>query len=171
MTQTITVRNAAESDLPTLVAIKGEGSEAIHRDRLVEAQGPDYRYLVLLLDQQVIGFACLVFRRPASWSDSDDTQNLPLLVDLQVSERYQGRGYGTAFIGAIEGIAAEAGYNQHYLQVEPLDNPRAHALYRRLGYQPLQSEPYLKPWRFTDSDGNLHHGEPWVVDMVKRRNT
>ena len=164
----ITVRDAEEADLPALIAIKGDGSEALHRDRLREAQGGGFRYLVLVRGQEVIGSACLVSRRPASWSDANDTQHLPGIVDLQVAESQRGQGYGSAFIRAIEREAARAGYHLLYVAVEPADNPRAYALYQRLGYQPLQPEPYLKAWEFTDSGGNRHRGEDWLVDMVKR---
>jgi GNAT superfamily N-acetyltransferase len=164
----MTVRDAVEADVPALTAIKGEDSEALHRDRLRDAPGSDFRYLVLLMDEKIIGFACLVFVRPAHWSDADDEQHLPQIVDLKVSESFRGRGYGSEFIGAIERIAAEVGYKQLYIGVEPLTNPRAYALYQRIGYQQLQSEPYRKTWEFTDSGGTLHRGEDWVVDMVKQ---
>jgi hypothetical protein len=65
-------------------------------------------------------------------------------------------------------IAAGAGYVQVYLSVAPIANPRAYALYQRLGYQQLQAEPYRKIWEFTDSEGQMHRGEDWVVDMVKQ---
>ena len=74
------------------------------------------------------------------------------------------------FVRAMEHIASEAGYGQLYISVEPLNNPRAYALYRRLGYQQEQSEPYQKIWEFQDSQGQVHHGEDWVVDMVKQLN-
>jgi GNAT superfamily N-acetyltransferase len=163
----ITVRDAEEADLPALISIKGDDSEALHRDRLRDAQGGGFRYLVLLRDQEVIGFALLVFRRPASWSDANDTQHLPQIVDLQVAESQRGQGYGSAFVRALEGEAARAGYQQLYLAVGPADNPRAYALYQRLGYQQLQPQPYLKAWEFTDSGGDRHRGEDWIVDMVK----
>jgi GNAT superfamily N-acetyltransferase len=163
----ITVRDAEEADLPALIAIKGNGSEALHRDRLREAQGGCYRYLVLLRGQVVVGFALLVSRRPAGWSDANDTQHLPQIVDLQVAEAQRGQGYGSAFVRAIEREAAQAGHHQLYVAVEPASNPRAHALYQRLGYQQLQPEPYLKAWEFTDSGGNKRRGEDWVVDMTK----
>jgi GNAT superfamily N-acetyltransferase len=164
----ITVRDADAADVPVLNAIRGDGSEALHCDRLRDAQGMGFRYLMLLAEQEIIGFACLVMRRPAYWSDADDTDHLPQIVDLKVKESQRGQGYGSAFMRAIERIAAQAGYGQLFLTVEPLDNPRAYALYQRLGYQPLQSEPYRKSWAFTDSQGNAHHGEDWVVDMVKQ---
>jgi GNAT superfamily N-acetyltransferase len=163
----ITVRDAEEADLPALIAIRGDGAEAPHRDSLREAQGGGFRYLVLLRGQEVIGLAWLVSRRPAHWSDADDTQHLPQIVALKVAESQRGKGYGSAFVRAIEREAARAGYHQLYVAVEPATNPRAYALYQRLGFQPLQPEPYLKTWEHTDSGGNRHRGEDWIVDMVK----
>jgi GNAT superfamily N-acetyltransferase len=163
----ITVRDAAETDVPALTAIKGEGTEALHRDRLRAAQDAGFRYLVLEVQHEVIGFACLVGCHPATWSDADDTAHLPHLQDLRVKETHRGHGYGSAFIRRIEHIAADAGARQLYLSVESMHNPRAYALYQRLGYQQLQSEPYLQRWEFTDSAGTVHRGEDWVVDMVK----
>ena len=82
----LTVRDAEAVDIPALTAIKGAGSDVLHRDRLGDAKRSDIRYLVLVVDHAVIGFACMVLRRPASWSDTDDTQHLPQIVDLQVQE-------------------------------------------------------------------------------------
>ncbi len=160
------VRDAVDTDVPALVAIKG--TDALHRDRLREAQAANLRYLVLVVEQSVIGFAMLVFQRPASWSDADDMQHLPQIVDLHMQAAHRGHGYGSAFVGALERIAAAAGYRHLYLGVEPVDNPRAYALYRRLGYEPLQAEPYHNTWEFTDSAGAIHRGEEWVIDAVKQ---
>lgn len=164
----ITVRDAEEADVPALTAIKGDGTEVLHRDRLRDAHGIGFRYLVLLEDQEIIGFACLVIRRPAYWSDSNDTHHLPQIVDLQVKESRRGQGYGSHFVRAMEHIASKAGYGQLYMSVEPLNNPRAYVLYQRLGYQQAQPAPYRKIWEFQDSEGKLHRGEDWVIDMVKQ---
>lgn len=164
----VSVRAAVQADIPALTDIKGSGSEAIHRDRLRDAQDAGFRYLVLLAERELIGFACLVSRRPSYWSDADDMQHLPQIIDVQVKESHRGQGYGSDFIHALEHIAAEGGSKHIYLSVEPENNPRAYALYRRLGYQPIQSKPYRKAWRFTDSQGTVHSGEDWVVDLVKQ---
>jgi hypothetical protein len=37
-----------------------------------------------ITDDQLVGFACLVMRRPASCSDAGDMQHLPQIVDLRV---------------------------------------------------------------------------------------
>ena len=163
----VLVRDAEEGDVPALLAIKG-GGEAVHFDRLRDARGPGFRYLVLVLDQEVIGFACLVFRRPTYWSDGNDRRYLPQIVDLQIKESERSRGHGSEFLWNLERMAAESGYGEIYLRVDPLNNPRAHALYQRLGFDSLQTEPYLDVWEFRDSSGELHRGEDWALDMVKR---
>jgi hypothetical protein len=89
----VQVRDAGEADTPALTRIKGPGTESMHRDRLWAAQGPGFRYLVLLAGQERIGLACLVTRRPAPWSDADDTEHLPHIVDLQVGEAHRGDGW------------------------------------------------------------------------------
>ena len=163
----IIVRDAVEADLPDLVEIKGSGSEALHHDRFRDALSPDFRYLVIQAGAEVTGYGCLVFRRPAYWSDGEDTTCLPCIVDLRVKENKRGQGFGTLIIRQMEHIAFAAGCKQLFISVQSDDNPRAYSLYQRLGYKPLQSEPYLKAWEFTDSGGVLHHGEDWLVDMVK----
>lgn len=76
-TQTqLCVRDAEPGDVPALAAIKGPG-EAVHLDRLRDAQGSDLRYLVLLDDEELAGFVLLVYRRPVYWSDGNDTSRLP----------------------------------------------------------------------------------------------
>jgi ribosomal protein S18 acetylase RimI-like enzyme len=166
----IIVRDAETSDVPTLTAIKADGSQALHRDRLRDARNGYLRYLVVLAGQELIGLACLVFRRPAHWSDANDIDHLPQIVDLHIKESQRGQGYGSQFMRIIERIAAEAGFEQLFLSVEPSDNPQAYLLYQRLGYQQEQTEPYQTVWEFQDSDGNLHRGEAWVVDMMKSLN-
>ena len=163
----ISVRAAQEADVAALAGIKAPGTEALHRDRLKDAREPGFQYLVLQVDQTVIGFACLVFQRPAHWPDADDKQRLPQIVDLMIHESYRGLGFGSIFMREIERIAAAAGYQELYLSVEPRNNPLALALYQRLGYRQLQTETYHSTWEFKDTHGKLRSDELWLVDMVK----
>ncbi len=163
----IIVRDAVEADIPALVAVKGAGTEALHYDRLHEAQGTGFRYLVLIVDHVLIGMVCFFTQHPASWSDADDSHRLPFIVDLQVKASHREQGYGSVFIRSIEHIAATSGYQNLYLNVEPEDNPRADAIYQRHGYQPIKTQPYHKNWAVTNSAGIIHQGKEWLVDMVK----
>ncbi|MFH1708194.1 MAG: GNAT family N-acetyltransferase [Planctomycetota bacterium] len=76
-------------------------------------------------------------------------------------------GAGAALIREMESIVRVWGGTRLYLGVDPVDNPRAQELYLRLGYKPLQTEPHRSRWKFTDSDGTVHQGDEWSVDMVK----
>lgn len=159
------VRDAKETDLSALCHLKP--GRAIHSDRIRDAESPTFRYLVLVKDDEVIGFACLVFVRPSSWSDADDRSNLPQIVDLLVSVSQRSRGYGSYFIQQLEQIAAQNGSRSLYIPVDFPANEGAHALYRRLGYQQIQPPPYLIHWELTDSEGHIHQGDDWRVDMIK----
>lgn len=162
---TLLVRDATLDDIPALAALRS--SAALHKGRLRDAQNPTFRYFVMQQGEQVVGFLSLVFRRPASWLNADDTQHLPEINDIYVAEAERGKGYGAAAIHAMERIAAEAGYQQLYISTEPTDNPRAYSLYQRLGYCPIQSEPYHHLWAAVDGEGHTDRGEAWLVDMVK----
>lgn len=152
-------------DIPALVAVRP--SAGLHKGRLLDAQHSTFRYLIMQQEGQLVGFASLVFRRPASWLNADNTQHLPEINDLYIAEAERGKGYGTAAISTMERMAAEAGYQQLYISTEPIDNPRAYSLYQRLGYHPVQSEPYHHLWAAVDGEGHTHRGEAWLVDMVK----
>jgi ribosomal protein S18 acetylase RimI-like enzyme len=163
------VRDAEEADLLALAAIRQ--TEAHHRGRLRDARSPDFRYFVLLDSRHLIGFACLVFRRPPSWANTHDTHHLPQIVDLYIAEAQRGKGYGSQAIRIMERMVTEAGYSQIYIAVDPLHNLRAYALYQRLGYQQLQSEPYFHRWEAADGDNEIQRGDSWLVDMMKPLNT
>jgi ribosomal protein S18 acetylase RimI-like enzyme len=160
------VRDATEKDIPALTTIKE--TSALHHDRLQDAKRFAFRYLLLEQNANLIGFACLVFTRPESWSDAHDTSHLPQIVDLQIAPQLRGKGFGSYLIRELEQIVVQQRYQELFLAVDPINNLRAHRLYRRLGYQQLQKKPYLKHWEFVDSDGILHQGDDWIVDMVKR---
>ncbi len=162
MDQCLTVRDAAEADIAALTGIKGAGSETVHSRRLNDARAGDIRYLVVLLEEEPIGFGVLVLRRP-----DEDSHNLPEVDDLEIKDTLRGRGYGTALLSAMEQAASASGFRQIYLQVEPVNNPRAYALYQRLGYQAEQTPPHAIVWEYVDSAGKMVRGEEWVIDMVK----
>ncbi len=161
----IILRDARADDLAALTILRPP--EALHRGRLRDAQSKDFRYFVILHGQIPVGFVSLVFRRPVSWSNRSNTRHLPEIIDLYITETERRKGYGSAAIRTLEVIASESDAKELYISVEPLDNPRAGALYQRLGYQQIQPEPYFHRWEALDGDGQRDHGEVWLVDMVK----
>ena len=168
MKRPLLVRDARPTDLEGLTAVAYADRPAIHRDRLRDAASGHLRFLVAERDGAIVGFGLLVLSRPATWPDAGTTDRLPGILDLYVAEAYRGQGVGTAMIQRLEEISVNEGYDELFLSVDPNENARAYALYTRLGYQALQAEPYRDRWRFVDSDGCVHEGEEWRVDMVKK---
>lgn len=157
------VRAASLADLPALTALRSP--VAVHRDRLRDATGPSLLYLVVVGPSEVIGFGMLVFDWPATWPDPEHTPLLPLMIDLFVRPDSRSRGAGTFLVRWMETAARDRGATYLYVSVDPVENPRAHQLYLRLGYTPLQPTPYRSSWAFTDSDGQRHSGEDWQIDL------
>jgi GNAT superfamily N-acetyltransferase len=162
------VREATEADLPALTDLKTP--LALHKDRLRDADERRLLYLVVEQSGTIVGFGLLVFKRPASWSDANDSSRLPDVIDLFVRADCRSRGAGSSLIVKMEETARSRGYPHLYIGVDPVDNPRAQQLYLRLGYAPLQTQPYRLHWKFTDSGGNFHEGNDWRVDLVKELN-
>jgi len=159
------VRQATEADLPALTAFKTP--LALHKDRLRDAEAGRLLYLIVEQSEMIVGFGLLVFERPPNWSDANDTSRLPDIIDLFVRADCRSQGAGSYLIAKMEETARSRGCPHIYLGVDPVDNPRAHQLYLRLGYSPLQTQPYRLHWKFVDSGGDLHEGNDWRIDLVK----
>ena len=78
------------------------------------------------------------------WVDFARKPGVAILWCLRVRHGFQGRGIGTQLVLAGEREARRAAARETELAVEP-DNPRARALYVRLGYQRVGSEPAVDP--------------------------
>ncbi|KAB8141292.1 GNAT family N-acetyltransferase [Chloroflexia bacterium SDU3-3] len=165
MSKALCIRPALLPDLAALCRVRYAEMPGIHADRILASDGVASAYLVAARGQDIVGFGVLQIERPERWDDPHG--QFPMVIDLFVDAAQRGQGYGRALLGAMEQLAAACGKAALHLSVEPLENPRALALYRRLGYAPLQDAPYHSQWRFTDSQGVEHSGAEWVIDMRK----
>ena len=165
--QRYTAGKITEADLPAL-------KEATERDesKRLKPEGrsyhPDNCVMVVEEAGKIIGCVFVMFVRPPRWPNADDTSKLPQLMSLGVNKRHQNQGAGTFLIGAVEEEVKSRGYNRLYLGVDPKDNPGAHRLYLRLGFESISTEPYRSSWTYTDSDGVEHEVVEWLIDMVKK---
>jgi len=156
------IREAQEQDIPALEQVKALGGAA-HADRVRHIPDTPMRVLLAEDDGEVVGYAFLLLGRPPFWKP----RYVPQIVDLQVREDCRDHGYGTALLHAAEALIRETGGEALYLAVDPDHNPRALALYRRLGYVALDDYPVDEPWRFADSSGMVHSGIDHVIYMRK----
>jgi len=156
------LRDAVNDDLAKLAAIKP--TLALHRDRIRDSNNAYIRYMVAEQENTIIGFGLIVFKSPETWTKM---RVLPAIVDLYVNPDFRSQGIGTSMIREMENTASKRDCNEIFIGVDPDSNQRAYSLYLRLGYKPLDEEPYLEHWRFTTSDGELHEGDNWIIYLRK----
>jgi GNAT superfamily N-acetyltransferase len=93
------------------------------------------------------------------WNGKPTVPSVPDLNDLYVHPSFRSQGIGTKIIKSCEQIVRSAGYDKLGLAVNPDLNPRAYALYQRLGYSAITQDKYL--------DGVYGGVEDWVIDLEK----
>ena len=156
------LRDVRIDDLTTLSVIKP--TKALHRDRMRDADNDYIRYMVAEQENIIVGFGVLVFKSPETWTKM---RFLPAIVDLYVKPDLRSQGIGTSMIDEMENTAFKRGCSEIFIGVDPDFNQRAYSLYLRLGYEPLDKEPYLENWSFTISDGELREGDNWIIYLRK----
>jgi ribosomal protein S18 acetylase RimI-like enzyme len=83
---------------------------------------------------------------------------------MATREDMQSRGIGAAIVAELEGRIAARGLKQSVIGVE-LVNPRAEALYRRLGYQDWSTAE--DSWDQMDENGNVYRYETTLLLLRK----
>lgn len=125
-------RDATESDISELTRLRNAPAQL--QRYLSEADGEGIRFLVYEQDNEIRGFAMLFLRQPA---ESSPKSHIPKISDLYVAQRFRSMGIGTIMIAHMEELAVAFGHKVMHVGVDPVDNPRALALYERLGYMPM----------------------------------
>lgn len=122
-------------------------------------------FLVAWLDDRPVGTGEVL------WSGCWEPEVRTVLADCpeingpDVAEAVRSRGIGTALIRHAEQLAVERGRRSIGLGVDEHGNPRAAALYTRLGYRPVIR--YVGHWSYTDHAGIEHTVEDRGVFLAK----
>ncbi len=151
-----------ESDTSELTKLRNAPTQ-LHR-YLSEADGEGIRFLVYEQDNEIRGFVMLFLRQPAQGSPKS---HIPKISDLHVAQRFRSMGMGTIMIARMEELALAFGHKVMHVGVDPVDNPRALALYQRLGYAPMDA-PQQKKAVFYDAKGNATEREYWYINLGKQ---
>lgn len=157
----ITVCRAA--DVPLLDQYSGSpGATSFHARRFARQEAGECTYLVAWLDGRPVGNAEM---RWTGCEAPEVTVGCPEIGGLDVfPAELRSRGIGTALIRAAEGLAGERGPTVVGIGVGK-DNPRAAALYDRLGYRPLVD--YVDRYAYEEHDGTTRECVDACAFMVK----
>jgi len=155
----VVIRPARPADLTVLTELRPP--RGLHQDRF---DSNTQQYVLAEIDGKPAGFGVIQFRGDPMW---ERPEQVPLVMDVWVAPNLRRRGIGSRVIHALEQSARERGFNSVYIQVQADKNPRAVELYKRLGYQTLNSKPYRDLFHEVDEQGNVREGTEVIVDMQK----
>ncbi|MFD7730966.1 GNAT family N-acetyltransferase [Kitasatospora phosalacinea] len=152
----LSVRDLTEADLPSCgwAGSPKHVRELVHQIRRAEAGEVDYLAV------------CTPVGLPVAVGGVDYTAvpGTGTLWQLGVHPALRSCGIGTLLIHAAEHRITARGLTTAELGVEQ-SNPRARALYERLGYRPFGHAP--DTWDVEDEDGTLHRYETVCTLMRK----
>lgn len=135
----IRLRDAEVSDLDAIMALETATfpGDAWSRDAmLAELASPHTLYLVVLSDDELVGYAGL---SAPSGADQADIQT------IAVDGTHRRLGIGTLLVEQLLSAARGRGVREVFLEVRA-DNPVAQALYRSLGFEAIGVRPrYYQP--------------------------
>jgi GNAT superfamily N-acetyltransferase len=130
------------------------GATPFHVPRYARHVAGTSTYLVAWLDGEPSGVGEVRWHGCAAPEVRAAVGTCPEINGLHVLDAVQSRGIGTALIRHAEQLVAARGLTMIGLGVDERDNPRAAALYDRLGYRPVVR--YLDRWSYTDDAGVDH---------------
>lgn len=155
----VVVRRCTEADLALLEAAEPPGS-GYARGALARQVAGDVDFLVAVVDGAPLASAELTYDEP------------PELKNLSVEEAARGRGVGTALVRAAEAMVEErvarGALGQRALVMGVgLANPRAAALYERLGYRRTGVQSSTT-YSYVDGDGLTRSVTEHDEELLKR---
>ena len=150
MTAEVEIRPGSTDDLTVLVTVLGE--RHWFTDRLARQQRGGGVVLVAWLEGRPVGEVFLECEPATEPEVRRHLPGVPRLDHLEVPGPFQGRGIGTALIGAAERTARQLGHERIALGVV-LDNPKARRLYERLGYADWGHGTVVGTWVEYPDDG------------------
>lgn len=146
--------SATIKDIARLVTVKDGFGEPDVLARFQWLSTVNVTWYVWWVDHQPVGWVLI------QWDGKMSAPTVPDLFDLYVHVDYRSRGIGTQILLACEQTVRDAGYDKLGLAVNPDLNPRAYALYQRLGYYLISQHKYV--------DGIYDGVEDWVIDLEKK---
>ncbi|MFJ9580213.1 GNAT family N-acetyltransferase [Streptomyces sp. NPDC101191] len=155
----------AEDIAPLDRHLPAPGAPTRHADRFARQEAGQGTYLIAWRDGRPAGHGQVRWDGCAAPEVRAAVGDCPEFNGLDVREELRGRGVGTALILAAEELARERGRTLLGLGVAH-DNPRAAALYARLGYAPVTA--YTDRYAYTDPAGLRHACADACTFLVKR---
>jgi len=151
-TRDVHVRPLARADLPALAERLPEFPGRVHEDDVRDHESGCVSVLVAWDHGVPLGSGMIAWSGPREPAVARSLGAVPEIYRLWVSDAQRSRGVGTRLVTALEDLAVSRGCDRAGLGVA-LENPRASALYERLGYRDAGQRTYHDVWHHRDLSG------------------
>ncbi|MFF5976061.1 GNAT family N-acetyltransferase [Streptomyces sp. NPDC012769] len=155
----------AEDLTPLDRHLPAPGAPDRHPGRFARQEAGLGTYLIAWRDGEPVGHGQVRWDGCAAPEVRAVLGDCPEFNGLDVRAELRGQGIGTELVRAAEELARKRGAGLLGLGVAH-DNPRAAALYARLGYEPVTA--YIDRWSYTDPQGRTHHEADSCTFLVRR---
>ena len=164
----VTVRPLAEAELNRLERCPwARRPPGMHRDRFAQQRRGSTVYLMAWQEERLVGHLLLTWHGPTVEPVASCLAECVELQDVAVREDLRSRGIGTRMLTVAENLARQRGARRLGIGVA-LDNPRARALYERLGFADSGCGEYEVGWPSIDQDGQQRWHDERCVYLVKQ---
>lgn len=167
MLDNIEIRTCQESDIESLEKIFPSGkNNQWHLERFKSQQKGDSSYLIAFLDGQPVGHLDLLWKPVGSEIRNKYLNDHPEINALVVIPELRSQGIGSELIRVAEGFVREKGIQKACIGVAT-NNPRARALYEKIGYKDWGHGITEDSFIWIDDEGKPLHITEEVVYLVK----
>ncbi|GAA4534402.1 GNAT family N-acetyltransferase [Amycolatopsis samaneae] len=149
------IRECRADDVPLLEThLPSPGANRYHEARFRRQAEHTSTFLVAWDGARPVGVGEIRWNGCAAAEVRASHPGCPEVNGLDVAADRRSRGIGSALLAAAEARARDRGHRRLGLGVDD-DNPRAAALYLRLGYRETGCR-YLDRYSYVDADGSRH---------------
>lgn len=138
-----------------------------HYGRFERQRQGHLTYLIAWLDRIPIGHAMVRWNGAADAYIAERISDCAHVEDLFVMPQLRSQGIGTRILASGERLAADRGFKRIGLAVG-IDNPRARALYERLGYVDTRFGAFEIGGAYTDIQGIRREWRETCEYLIKR---
>jgi GNAT superfamily N-acetyltransferase len=160
------IRRIAESDLGALDACFRSEFDRTHRDDLLDQQRERISFYVAFVSGEPVAHGLVRWLGPRDPATATLYPDTPEIYRLNVMQTHRARGIGTQLVGACEQEARQREFRSLGLAVDDT-NPRARALYLRLGYAPSKMMHSVDRYCYRLPNGEIQWVEEPGAFLVK----
>jgi ribosomal protein S18 acetylase RimI-like enzyme/dienelactone hydrolase len=163
----VEIRPLTAHELADLERSLPEGPADKHAERLHRQERGEVVYLVAWHEGRPVGHGLLKWQGAGEEPIASAMHGTcPDIEDLLVHEAYRSRGIGTQILREAERLALARGFHRIGLSVDER-NPKAQALYERLGYHDAGLGPHHERGEYVDQEGQMQAWEETCVYLVR----